>query len=133
MKGADALFIGLCSAVGIPARFIIGVPLPEKRGEGEIRGYHCWAEFYLNGYGWIPVDVSEASKHQEKRDYFFGANDENRVQFSVGRDIVLRPRQQSDPLNYFIYPHAEADGKPVEPIKCAFRYRDIEDYSVAQM
>jgi transglutaminase-like putative cysteine protease len=128
-----AVFIGLCRAVGIPARFIIGIPLPAKKGEGEIRGYHCWAEFYLNGCGWIPVDVSEASKHPEKRDYFFGANDENRVQFSVGRDIVLRPRQQSDPLNYFIYPHAEADGKPVETIRCAFLYRDVEDYSQAHM
>ena len=126
-----SVFIGLCRAVEIPARFIIGVPLPAKRGEGEIRGYHCWAEFYLTGYGWIPVDVSEASKRPEKQDYFFGANDENRVQFSIGRDIVLRPRQQSDPLNYFIYPHAEADGKPVEAIRCVFRYRDIEDNTPA--
>ncbi len=126
-----AVFIGLCRAVGIPARFIIGIPLPAKRGEGEIRGYHCWAEFYLNGCGWIPVDVSEASKHPEKRDYFFGANDENRVQFSVGRDIILRPRQQSDPLNYFIYAYAEADGKPVEAIKCVSQFRDIDDSTVA--
>jgi transglutaminase-like putative cysteine protease len=120
-----AVFIGFCRAVGIPARFAIGFPLPEKRGEGEIAGYHCWAEFYLKGYGWVPVDASEAWKHPEKRDYFFGAHDENRLQLSVGRDIILRPRQQAGPLNYFIYPYAEADGKPLEAIKREFRFKDI--------
>jgi transglutaminase-like putative cysteine protease len=120
-----AVFIGFCRAVGIPARFAIGFPLPEKRGEGEIAGYHCWAEFYLRGYGWVPVDASEAWKHPEKRDYFFGAHDENRVQLSIGRDIILRPRQQAGPLNYFVYPYAEADGKPIETIKREFRFKDI--------
>jgi transglutaminase-like putative cysteine protease len=120
-----AVFIGFCRSIGIPARFAIGFPLPEKRGEGEISGYHCWAEFYLKGYGWVPVDASEAWKHPEKRDYFFGGHDENRVQLSSGRDIVLRPRQQSAALNYFVYPYAEADGKPVDTIKREFRFKDI--------
>jgi transglutaminase-like putative cysteine protease len=120
-----AVFIGFSRAVGIPARFAIGFPLPEKRGEGEIPGYHCWAEFYLKGYGWVPVDASEAWKHPEKKDYFFGGHDENRVQLSMGRDIVLRPRQQGSALNYFIYPYAEADGKPVEAIKREFHFKDI--------
>ncbi len=122
-----ALFIGFARAVGIPARFSIGFPLPEKRGEGEIQGYHCWAEFYLKGYGWVPVDASEAWKHPEKREYFFGGHDENRVQFSMGRDIVLRPRQQAGPLNYFIYPYAEADGKPVASVARQFNFRDLSD------
>ena len=120
-----AVFIGFCRSVGIPARFAIGFPLPEKRGEGEIQGYHCWAEFYLRGYGWVPIDASEAWKHPEKKDYFFGGHDENRVQLSMGRDIVLRPQQKSDALNYFIYPYAEADGKPVATIKREFHFKDI--------
>ncbi|HKV40972.1 MAG TPA: transglutaminase-like domain-containing protein [Blastocatellia bacterium] len=120
-----ALFIGLCRASGIPARFSIGFPLPEKRGEGEIAGYHCWAAFYMKGYGWVPVDASEASKHPEKREYFFGAHDENRVQFSVGRDLVLRPRQSGQPLNYFIYPYVEADGKPIKQVKDSFYFKDL--------
>jgi transglutaminase-like putative cysteine protease len=124
-----ALFIGLCRASGIPARFSIGFPLPETRGEADIAGYHCWAEFYLNGYGWVPVDASEASKHPEKRDYFFGAHDENRVQLSTGRDLVLEPRQAGSPLNYFVYPYAEADGQPLDAqsIKSQFHFRDLED------
>jgi transglutaminase-like putative cysteine protease len=120
-----ALFIGLARAAGIPAKFAIGFPLPAERGGGEIAGYHCWAEFYLAGYGWVPVDTSEASKHPEKREYFFGAHDENRVQLSVGRDIVLAPPQRGEPLNYFIYPYVEVDGKPVAKVERSFRFRDL--------
>jgi hypothetical protein len=39
----------------------------------------------------VPVDISEAWKHQEKHDYFFGAHDVNRVQFTQGRDLRLAP------------------------------------------
>ncbi len=119
-----ALFIGLCRAVNIPARFSIGFPLPETRGGGEIPGYHCWAEFFLKGYGWVPVDASEAAKHPEKKGYFFGANDENRVQLSRGRDIVLNPRQAGPPLNYFVYPYAEVDGAPFKDVTKKFTFRD---------
>jgi hypothetical protein len=90
---------------------------------GSISGYHCWAEFFVEPYRWIPVDASEAWKHPEKRDYFFGAYDENRVQFTVGRDIRHEPRQQGDPLNYFIYPYAEVDGKPYA-VESKFSFRD---------
>jgi transglutaminase-like putative cysteine protease len=107
-----SLFIGMMRAAGIPARFEIGFPLPSDQHDGAIPGYHCWAEFYVEPYGWIPVDASEAWKHPDKKDYFFGANDDNRVQFTIGRDIRLDPPQHGDPLNYFIYPYAEVDGKP---------------------
>jgi transglutaminase-like putative cysteine protease len=126
-----ALFIGLSRAVGIPAKFAIGFPLPPERGQGEIGGYHCWAEFYLKGRGWIPVDASEARKHPEKRDYFFGAHDENRVQFTIGRDLVLAPRQAGEPLNYFIYPYVEVDGKPFQQVTKSFHYQDHEATTVA--
>jgi transglutaminase-like putative cysteine protease len=126
-----ALFIGLNRAVGIPAKFEIGFPIPPDRGTGEISGYHCWAEFYLKGRGWIPVDASEAWKHPEKRSYFFGANDENRVRFSVGRDIVLNPKQAGEPLNYFIYPYVEVDGKPFQQVVKSFRFKDLESATVA--
>jgi transglutaminase-like putative cysteine protease len=76
-----AIFIGYARAMGIPARFAIGFPLPADRGEGQIAGYHCWAEFYAKGIGWIPIDASEAGKNPDKREYFFGAHDENRIDF----------------------------------------------------
>lgn len=119
-----AIFIGYCRAVGIPARFTIGFPLPADRGEGQVAGYHCWAEFYTKETGWVPVDASEAAKNPDKLEYFFGAHDENRVEFSRGRDVTLRPRQKGEPLNYFVYPYAEADGKPLTSIDKSFGYKD---------
>jgi len=108
-----AIFIGYARAMGIPARFAIGLPLPADRGEGKIAGYHCWAEFYAKGIGWVPVDASEGAKNPAKRDYFFGAHDENRIELSKGRDVILAPAQQGEPLNYFVYPYVEVAGKPV--------------------
>jgi transglutaminase-like putative cysteine protease len=121
-----SLFIGMMRAAGIPARFEIGFPLPTDQHDGAIPGYHCWAEFYVKPYGWIPVDASEAWKHPDLRDYFFGANDDNRVQFTIGRDLRLDPPQQGALLNYFIYPYAEVDGKPFAlDSKFSFQDRQI--------
>jgi transglutaminase-like putative cysteine protease len=112
-------------AAGIPARFEIGFPLPGEQKAGEIPGYHCWAQFYLDQVGWIPVDASEAWKKPEKRDYFFGAHDQHRVLFTTGRDIRLAPPQQGEPLNYFIYPYAEVDGKEFTGVETRFSFRDL--------
>ena len=120
-----SLFIGMMRSSGIPARFEIGFPLPESKTEGDIPGYHCWAEFYLNGTDWVPVDASEAWKNPAKRDYFFGAHDVNRVFFTYGRDIRLSPEQKGDPLNYFIYPYAELDGRPFSGLQTHFSFRDV--------
>lgn len=120
-----AIFIGYARAVGVPARFTIGFPVPAQRGEGRIAGYHCWAEFFANGIGWVPVDASEASKDPSRREYFFGALDENRVAFSRGRDLVLTPPQEGEPLNYFIFPYAEIDGKPSAGIETTVAYHDL--------
>lgn len=108
-----SVFISLMRAQGIPARFEIGFPLAEAPA-GEIAGYHCWAEFYLDRTGWVPVDISEAWKAPAKHDYFFGSLDANRIRFSTGRDLTLEPRQAGPPLNYFVYPYVEVDGKPFE-------------------
>lgn len=107
-----SLFISLARAKGIPARFVIGFPL--TAADGNVKGYHCWAEFYVDGKGWIPVDASDASKSTDPaiRAYLFGNLDPNRVQFTVGRDLKLTPKT-TEPLNYFIYPHVEGDGEEV--------------------
>jgi transglutaminase-like putative cysteine protease len=120
-----AIFIGYCRALGIPARFAIGFPLPSERGAGQISGYHCWAEFYVKDLGWVPVDASEAAKDPKRRAYFFGAHDENRVEFTRGRDLTLNPKQKGDALNYFVYPYAEVDGQPFAGVDKVFKYRDL--------
>jgi transglutaminase-like putative cysteine protease len=122
-----AIVIGYCRALGIPARFSIGLPLPAGHGKGEIKGYHCWAEFFTKETGWVPVDASEAAKNPDKRNYFFGAHDENRVEFTRGRDLTLTPKQAGPPLNYFVYPYAEADGKPLENVERTYMFEDVAE------
>ena len=104
-----SLIIGMARASGIPARFVIGFPLPENKKQGDVSGYHCWAELYLEGTGWLPVDSSEANRHPEKRNALFGGLDANRIQFTTGRDLQL-DLSSSGPLNFFVYPHVEVDG-----------------------
>ncbi|MFP3984876.1 MAG: transglutaminase-like domain-containing protein [Candidatus Bathyarchaeia archaeon] len=50
------LFVALCRAVGIPARVKAGFAFQSESAflsEG-----HMWAEYYLENYGWIPMDGS---------------------------------------------------------------------------
>jgi len=127
-----SLFIAMARSQGIPARFEIGFPLPADKHSGEIPGYHCWAEFFEARHGWVPVDISEAWKHQEKKDYFFGAHDANRVQFSMGRDLELNPKQQGKLLNYFVYPYVEVGGKEYPNVSTAFSFADVDTATTAQ-
>ena len=121
-----SLFISLARSQKIPARFEIGFPIPTDKSEGAIGGYHCWAWFHVKGKGWSPVDISEADKHPELKDYYFGKLTADRISFSSGRDIVLSPESNSEPLNYFIYPYVEVDGQPwpKEKIKLNFSFAD---------
>jgi transglutaminase-like putative cysteine protease len=120
-----SVFISMARSQKIPARFQIGFPLPADKTSAEIAGYHCWAEFYLDSTGWVPVDISEAWKHQEKHDYFFGAHDVNRVQFTQGRDLKLSPAQDGAALNYFVYPYIEVGGKEYPNVFIAFSFEDV--------
>jgi transglutaminase-like putative cysteine protease len=121
-----SLFIGMNRASKIPARFVIGFPVPENVTEGTIPGYHCWAEFYIEGIGWLPVDASEASKNREKTNDLFGGLDAHRVQFTVGRDIrVASMGPEAEPLNYFIYPQVRIDGKAHGDIVRQVRFAEL--------
>jgi uncharacterized protein (TIGR03000 family) len=123
-----SLFISLARSQKIPAKFEIGFPLPEKRGAGEVKGYHCWAFFKPEGKGWLPVDISEANKNPSLKDYYFGNLTEDRITFTTGRDIDLVPKQDGPPLNYFVYPYVEVDGKPysAEKVEKKFTFTDAK-------
>ena len=120
-----SLFISLARSQKIPTIFEIGFSLPEKRGSGEIVGYHCWAKFKA-GDAWVPVDISEANKHPEMKAYYFGNLTADRIAVSRGRDLELVPRQDGPPLNFFVNPYVEVDGKPLPAaqIKTDYSFKD---------
>lgn len=122
-----SLFISMARSQHIPSRFEIGFQLPPDKESAEIPGYHCWAEFFNPRNGWVPVDISEAWKHQTKKDYYFGAHDHDRIQFTVGRDLKLNPPQAGEPLNYFIYPYVEVGGQKYANVANDFSFRDVAE------
>jgi len=90
-------FAALCRSLGIPARSTGGFQLvPGLAGE------HFWAEYYLEGYGWIPVDVTIAEsadwshdatdedRHRYK-EYYFGSLDPYRYVIQKDVDAPLTP------------------------------------------
>ena len=74
----------------------------------------------------MAVDPSEASKSADPilRNFLFANLDFNRVEFTVGRDVQLRPATKQ-PLNYFINPYAEADGEAAGMPAISLDYRDV--------
>ncbi len=50
------LFVALCRAAGIPARVQAGFAFPPNNET--IHDGHMWAEYYLENYGWVPVDAT---------------------------------------------------------------------------
>ena len=56
--------------------------------------------------------------------FIFDRETDPGVAFTMGRDLVLEPRTAA-PLNYFIYPHAEANGAEVGTASVALEFRDM--------
>ncbi len=123
----SSVFIALCRAAGVPAREVFSIRLG-KKAEEDITGWqHCWAEFFVPGFGWVPADPADVRKAMlvEKlevndakakgyREYFWGGIDPYRVVIATGRDLLLNPPQSGAPLNTFGYPYAEVGGKPLD-------------------
>ena len=116
-------FLSLSRTLEVPARFHMGFTIPEGE-QGKIGGYHCWADYYEEGKGWTPVDISEADKAPEKKNYFFGTATESRVEMVVGRDFVLEGYGE-ETVNLFIYPLLEIDDAPSTSFTKYFTYKNI--------
>lgn len=122
-----SVYVALARSVGVPSREIFGIRIPNGKDGDMTKAQHCWAEFYLPGYGWVPIDPSDVRKimleknlrlgeEKEYREYYFGAVDESRISYGIGRDLILNPPQKDGRLNYFMYPYAEADGKALDDL-----------------
>ena len=116
-------FMSLSRTMNIPARFHMGFSISNDI-EGEIEGYHCWADYYISGEGWYPVDISEADKDSLKSDYFFGTICQNRVEFMVGRDFNLK-NYSGDKVNILIYPLVEIEDNKSENFTKSFYYKNL--------
>ena len=55
------LYVALCRAAGIPARYVGAVVLRGDRASVD-RPHHRWSEIYLPTYGWIPVDANAGDR-----------------------------------------------------------------------
>lgn len=120
-----SLFIALLRAEGVPARFRIGYPVA-RTSQGTLRGYHCWAEFYVDAKGWFPVDISEAWKNPEKKEYFFGRLDADRFVVGTGRDVTLVPPQNGDPLNWVLDPVAQSRGRRLA-LSVSYQFENVKE------
>src|SRR5262249_33430257 len=133
----NALFVGLARAVGIPARDVYGVRVADSAvykslgKAGDItKAQHCRAEFYLAGYGWVPVDPADVRKLvleenggtpltdpkvQAARVKLFGAWEMNWLAYNTAADVKL-PNSSGDSLAFFMYPQAEAANERRDPL-----------------
>ncbi len=143
----NGLFVALARASGIPARDVYGVRVDDSAHgykslgkSGDIsRAQHCRADFYAEGYGWVPVDPADVRKvmlEEEKgglpatdarvraaRALLFGAWEMNWMAYNHGHDIAL-PGSRQAPVGFLMYPNGEtADGRLDSLDPATFRYR----------
>lgn len=135
----NALFVGLCRSVGIPARDVYGLRLaPSAFGYKELGGnsaslkgaQHCRAEVYLRGYGWVAMDPADVAKvmRQETTDWIksaqhpivapvnkglFGGWEGNWMAFNVAHDVTL-PQSKGPKMGFFMYPTAETSAGRID-------------------
>lgn len=145
----NAVFVGLCRAVGIPARDVYGVRLapsafgyrelganPEKLGGAQ----HCRAEVFLRRYGWVAMDPADVLKvmRQETKEWIrdpahplvapvmsglFGAWEGNWLAYNTAHDVFLPGSVGKLPLPFLMYPQGEnRSGRFDELSPDTFRY-----------
>lgn len=85
---AALLFCALARANGIPALPVAGYVVDRNRTATR----HWWAEFWIDDFGWIPVDPAFGAgavpasmpARADARDFYFGNMDNQRIVFSRG-------------------------------------------------
>lgn len=145
----NALYVGLCRSVGIPARDVYGLRLaPSAFGYKELGGnsaslqgaQHCRAEVFLQAHGWVATDPADVAKvmRQETAQWIkdtqhpvvapvakglFGGWEGNWLAWNTAHDVKL-PQSQGEALGFFMYPVGEdAQGRLDSYAPDDFRYR----------
>ena len=145
----NALFVGLCRSVGIPARDVYGVRVaPSAFGYKELGAnpaalkgaQHCRAEVWLQGRGWVAMDPADVLKvmRQETPEWIkdpkhplvapvdaalFGSWEGNWVGYNTAHDIRLPGSAAKGTLPFLMYPNGEnASGRFDELSPDTFKY-----------
>ena len=145
----NALFVGLCRSVGLPARDVYGLRIaPSAFGYKELGGIpaklqgaqHCRAEVYLAGFDWVAMDPADVAKvmRQETTQWIkdaknpvvapvnkvlFGGWEGNWMAFNNAHDVAL-PHATGPKLGFLMYPHAETAAGRLDPYAPdAFKYQ----------
>ncbi|MHB8949004.1 MAG: transglutaminase-like domain-containing protein [Rhodoferax sp.] len=131
----NALFVGLCRAVGLPARDVYGLRVaPSAFGYKELGGnpaklqgaQHCRAEVFLQGHGWVAMDPADVAKvmRQETAEWIkspqhplvapvnqglFGGWEGNWIAYNTAHDVALPFAQgaHGGQVGFLMYPVAE--------------------------
>jgi transglutaminase-like putative cysteine protease len=141
----NALYVGLCRSIGIPARDVYGVRVADSKygyrslgRSGDIsKAQHCRAEVWLADFGWVPVDPADVRKVvleekpglklddplvMEVRAKLFGAWEMNWMPYNVAHDVEL-PGAIGPPIAFLMYPQAETAGNRLDSLDPEhFRY-----------
>jgi transglutaminase-like putative cysteine protease len=145
----NAVFVGLCRSVGIPARDVYGLRLAPSAfgykelgaGSASLKGaQHCRAEVFLKTHGWVAMDPADVLKvmRQETPEWIkdpahpvaapvakalFGSWEGNWVAWNNSHDIRLAGSSAKGTLPFLMYPNGEnASGRFDELAPDNFRY-----------
>jgi hypothetical protein len=91
---ASLLFCALVRSSGIPALPVAGVLVDSKGNCSR----HCWVEFWLDGFGWVPLDPALGAGaapqdfvlREDNAAYYFGNLDNSHIAFSRGEPFLLQ-------------------------------------------
>jgi transglutaminase-like putative cysteine protease len=145
----NAILVGMCRSVGIPARDLYGLRLvPSAFGYKELSGnpaslkgaQHCRAEVFLKDHGWVAMDPADVAKvmRLETPDWIkttdnpvvapvnkalFGGWEGNWLAWNNAHDVRL-PNSKGPTLGFFMYPVAETEEERLDSYSPdAFQYQ----------
>ena len=144
----NGLFVGLARAAGIPARDIYGVRVaPSSHGYRSLgvgspnitRAQHCRAEFFAQGFGWVPVDPADVrkvvleeppgnlslndAKVAAARKRLFGSWEMNYLAYNMAHDVKLHNSSTGAKIPYLMYVNGETGGKELDQLEPdSFKY-----------
>lgn len=145
----NALFVGLARAAGVPARDVYGIRVaPSIHGYRSLgvgtpvisKAQHCRAEFFAQGFGWIPVDPADVRKVVLEeppanlkiddpkvvaaRKRLFGGWEMNWLAYNMAHDVVLPGATVKAPkLPYLMYINGETGGERLDQLEPdSFKY-----------